>query len=74
MAVIYLKHPEFGAKVATMDAEAAYDKEHGWEEFDPTTPVAPAPADLDASQVEAETVVENALQPKRRGRPPREAA
>ena len=68
MAVIYLRHPEFGTKVATMDAEADYDKENGWEEFDPVLDVAEA--------AEAEEVTEgepiNNFQPKRRGRPPRQ--
>ena len=40
MAVIYLRHPKFGTKVASLDAEAAYDKENGWEEFDPVLDVA----------------------------------
>jgi len=36
MAVIYLRHPFHGAKVACLDLEAAYDEENGWERFDPT--------------------------------------
>jgi hypothetical protein len=36
MAVIYLRHPKHGVKVATMDLEAAYDEENGWERFAPT--------------------------------------
>ena len=68
MAVIYLRHPEFGSKVATMDAEAEYDKEHGYEEYDPV---------MGAAEVEDEVEIEevapvNKLQPKRRGRPPRQ--
>jgi hypothetical protein len=47
MAAIYLRHPVHGAKVATMEAEAAYDESIGWVRYDPTvmiTPVAePAP-------------------------------
>jgi hypothetical protein len=35
MAVIYLKHPEHGVKVACMDLEADADVENGWERFDP---------------------------------------
>jgi len=52
--VIYLKHPIHGAKVATMEAEAEQDEQNGWLRFDPASP---AP------------VLENALQPTRRGRP-----
>ena len=36
MAVIYLRHPVHGTKVACMDLEAAYDEENGWERFDPS--------------------------------------
>lgn len=35
MAIIYLKHPKFGAKVAIAPEEAAQDKRNGWVEFDP---------------------------------------
>jgi hypothetical protein len=35
MAVIYLKHPEHGVKVACLDLEAEADIENGWERFDP---------------------------------------
>ena len=35
MAVIYLRHPIHGAKVATMDLEAEYDEQNGWERFEP---------------------------------------
>lgn len=38
MAVIYLRHPVHGEKVACSDSEAAYDKKHGWVEFDPYAP------------------------------------
>jgi hypothetical protein len=30
MAVIYLRHPVHGAKVACMDLEAEADRENGW--------------------------------------------
>lgn len=33
MAIIYLKHPVHGAKVATMEAEAIYDETHGWTRY-----------------------------------------
>jgi hypothetical protein len=35
MAVIYLRHPIHGVKVASMDLEADADIENGWERFDP---------------------------------------
>lgn len=38
MAVIYLRHPVHGAKVAISDHEADADEENGWERFDPTVP------------------------------------
>jgi hypothetical protein len=73
MAVIYLRHPIHGAKVATSEMEAENDIQDGWEEFDPSdanepqdepeAPAAPEP-------VPAEPV--NQL-PRRRGRRPKEA-
>jgi hypothetical protein len=41
MAVIYLRHPVHGAKVACSDMEANFDISHGWEVFDPTAPADP---------------------------------
>jgi hypothetical protein len=38
MAVIYLRHPVHGAKVAISNPEADADEENGWERFDPTAP------------------------------------
>ena len=61
MAVIYLKHPIHGAKVATLEAEAKYDETHGWVRYNPDTPVSAA--------VEDGTVVNEMAEPKRRGRP-----
>lgn len=43
MAVIYLKHPVHGQKVACSDIEANYDRGNGWVDFDPTVQEA-APA------------------------------
>jgi len=60
MAVIYLRHPVHGTKVASMDSEAAYDKLHGWEVFDPA-----AASDL---QEQAEPVNSLVSEPSRRGR------
>lgn len=75
MAVIYLRHPDHGAKVAISDMEAENDIANGWEEFDPTEDVSePAPeaaaVEEDIAPVEPEPV--NELQPRRRGRRPRE--
>jgi len=63
MAIIYMKHPVHGAKVATAPEEAAQDRRNGWLEFDPSA-VAPAQA---PSTDETETPILNAL-PLRRGR------
>lgn len=76
MAVIYLRHPDHGAKVAISDMEAENDMANGWEEFDPaedvSEPVPEAAAVVeDAEPVEPAPV--NELQPRRRGRRPREA-
>lgn len=59
MAVIYLKHPKFGTKVATLDQEADYDKEHGWEEYDPLD---------DVDSADDNVKILNTLQLKRRGK------
>lgn len=69
MAVIYLRHPDHGAKVAISDMEADSDRLNGWEDFDPAV--------LDVSQsteevIEAPVESVNELQPRRRGRRPRE--
>jgi len=55
MAVIYLRHPTHGAKVAISDKEADNDRENGWEVYDP-------------SDVEDEPEHVNELQPRRRSR------
>ena len=38
MAVIYMKHPIHGAKVATMELEAIADEENGWVRYTLGTP------------------------------------
>lgn len=68
MAVIYLRHPKHGAKVAISHAEAENDIENGWEQFDPTDP----DSDLEVEPA-TEALSVNELQPRRRGRRPREA-
>lgn len=65
MAVIYMKHPVHGAKVATSQQEAIYDETHGWVRYTPAT-LAPA-ADDDADAEDAP--VNEMAEPKRRGRP-----
>ena len=80
MAVIYLRHPNHGAKVAISEMEAENDMQNGWEEFDPTVAVseslsaaiASAPADV-AVPDDKPTEVVNEL-PRRRGRRSVEAA
>ena len=39
MAIIYMSHPVHGAKVATMELEAAYDETNGWTRYTLDTPV-----------------------------------
>lgn len=60
MAVIYLRHPIHGAKVACSDLEAAYDEQNGWERFDPNEPSPPVDA--------APAPQENALPVRRKRR------
>jgi hypothetical protein len=40
---IVLVHPEFGAKIATNDAEVEMDEKNGWTRYNPDTPVEVAP-------------------------------
>jgi hypothetical protein len=44
MAVIYLTHPDHGAKVATLELEAVADEKNGWSRYNPDTPSAPEEA------------------------------
>lgn len=67
MAVIYLRHPKHGAKVAISEAEARVDIDNGWEEFDPLVNYS------DDDEVQFVQPM-NQLQPRRRGRPSRETA
>jgi len=43
MAVIYLKHPRHGAKVAFLELEAQFDEQHGWERYTPSQETEPEP-------------------------------
>ncbi len=68
MAVIYLRHPDHGAKIAISEMEAKNDMQNGWEEFDPNSANAPAKepvASADPEPVLAEPVKQ---QPRRRSR------
>jgi hypothetical protein len=38
MAVIYMRHPEHGAKIAISQEEAIYDETFGWSRYNPDTP------------------------------------
>lgn len=62
---IYLKHPIHGTKVAIMEAEAAFDEEHGWVRYN---------LEDNKESAESSPIVVNELQVKRRGRPPKIAA
>lgn len=74
MAVIYLRHPVHGAKVACSDMEAEFDMNRGWEPFDPMQPEpAPEPEPAPAASVAIQPEPVNLLaQPPRRGRPRKE--
>lgn len=43
MAIIYLRHPVHGSKIASMEAEALYDEGNGWKRFDPNEAPAALP-------------------------------
>lgn len=61
---IYLQHPVHGTKVATMEMEAEFDEQNGWERYNPDTPSEPEAA-APANELEVK---------RRRGRRPAEAA
>jgi len=67
VAVIYLRHPIHGTKVAMMDAEAEADERNGWKRFAPEAPAAPV-----APEPTPEPIVEpaNQLHRARRRRAP----
>lgn len=81
MSVIYLRHPVHGAKVAISGAEAMSDMQNGWRKFDPAElALANALGEADVPPTVTETadpapLLEsvNELQPRRRGRRPKEA-
>jgi len=53
MAIIYLKHPVHGIKIASLEMEAEQDEQNGWLRYNPAAPSAP------------EAMPENALRLKR---------
>lgn len=48
MPIIYLKHPDHGTKVATMDAEAEHDEANGWKRYELDTQLAPVVEEIKA--------------------------
>ena len=67
MAVIYLKHPVHGHKVACSDIEADYDEMHGWERYTVDTPVIEESV-VEEVEPEVEAAPANALEVKTRRR------
>lgn len=74
MAVIYLRHPKHGAKVACSDMEAAHDEQHGWRQYDPNEPDEPVSeaAETPAEPTPASEPVNSLAEPRKRGRPRKE--
>lgn len=66
MAVIYLKHPTHGHKVACSDFEADYDENNGWERYTVATPV--EVIEVEEVEPEVEAAPANALEVKTRRR------
>ena len=64
--LIYLQHPVHGHKIATMDLEAEFDEQNGWERYNPDTPSAPETAPDVAAPA-------NKLEVKRRRKEPQGA-
>lgn len=61
MPHIYLRSPDGGTKVATMEQEAQADERRGWVRYDPHV-VSPTPNPVAVPETQ-----------KRRGRPPKSA-
>jgi hypothetical protein len=66
MAVIYLKHPVHGHKVACSDIEADHDESHGWERYTVATPA--EVIEVEEVEPEVEAAPANALEVKTRRR------
>ena len=67
MAVIYLKHPVHGHKVACSDLEAEHDENYGWERYTIDTPIVEEPV-VEEVETEVEAAPANALEVKTRRR------
>ena len=65
MPIIYLKHPDHGTKVATMDAEAEHDEANGWKRYELDTQLAPVVEEIKAVE-EVIAAPVNTLEVKRR--------
>lgn len=70
MPVIYLRHPCHGSKVATMDLEAQYDEQNGWERYTPDEPE--LQSDDLAPVLEAVAAPVNVLAGRRRRKEPQD--
>jgi hypothetical protein len=64
MPLIYLKHPDHGNKVATMDLEAEFDEQNGWVRYTHDTPS--ISEEIVESDVEEQAAPVNTLDVKRR--------
>ena len=67
MAVIYLKHPVHGHKVACSDLEAEHDENYGWERYTIDTPITKEPV-VEEVETEVEAAPANTLEVKTRRR------
>jgi hypothetical protein len=65
MPNIYLKHPDHGNKIATMEAEAEFDEQNGWVRYTLDTPSISEEVEAVEESTEAAAPV-NTLEVKRR--------
>ncbi len=65
MPIIYLKHPDHGNKIATMEAEAEFDEQNGWVRYTLDTPSISEEVEAVEEPTEAAAPV-NTLEVKRR--------
>jgi len=68
MPLIYLKHPDHGTKVATMEQEAEFDEQNGWVRYTHDTPSISKEVEP-AEEVAEAAVPANKLEVKRRRKP-----
>ena len=64
MSLIYLRHPQHGEKIASMELEAENDEQNGWTRYTIDTPT----ETVEVVEEQPESVVEvvNTLKPKTR--------